>query len=480
MTKRGVQSSYEELFDKMSAQLRGDTALIIGMETLSRVWYFSGRDDFTPDLEREFLAVVSLNMKAAVYEAKELLPVVDLTVITKGIVAINLVMKRRGRVLGVDCIIEDAHAGLRDTTKGRCVSFVQTSFITRETIFELVHSFPRAKRTLRRASRRILLRAGFRCSIDVLKLIWHEHGYRRGKRNLRKVIEAMEQADSFNEAASEDDFRKLTQMQSMTVKRQKSRNKELTSDEAYIDLMHARTSACQGGGGHFQREGSGSFKKRRAGSSAASGGGEVGGPSPEVLRALDEHGLLLSEMVEKQQALEEALHAQLEMMAQLLPAGATPPAAVARFSNSKDKAGAAPATAAAARPAVPGSGIKGAFGGFASRRSMRSDNGEQRRADAPVLGGHDHHLNPAAHAAHFVTRIEHAAHINPRYIALGGLDEHSKLPAASANAYAAYSSALLSARATRGSNRSSMPVVEGEVVEHDYNAPENQPPALAC
>tara|TARA_B110001452_G_C15022869_1_gene357512 strand:+ start:216 stop:521 length:306 start_codon:yes stop_codon:yes gene_type:complete len=101
-----------------------------------------------------------------------------------------------------------------------------------------------------------------------------------------------------------------------------------------------------------------------------------------------------------------------------------------------------------------------------------------------VTEGHDHHLNPAAHAAHFITRVEHAAHVNPRYIALGGREEHSKLPAASANAYAAYSSALLSARgATRGSSRDpSMPVVQGEAVEtqHDYNAPENQPSELAC
>ena len=45
------------------------------------------------------------------------------------------VAKRRGCVLGIDCIIEDAHCNLRDIAKATCVSFVQTSYITRETLF---------------------------------------------------------------------------------------------------------------------------------------------------------------------------------------------------------------------------------------------------------------------------------------------------------------------------------------------------------
>lgn len=42
---------------KMSVQLRGDTAVKIGMDTLQRVWYFS-----IDSVEREFLAVVALNL----------------------------------------------------------------------------------------------------------------------------------------------------------------------------------------------------------------------------------------------------------------------------------------------------------------------------------------------------------------------------------------------------------------------------------
>ena len=61
--------SYDSLMVKMSVQLRGDTAVKIGMTTLSRVWYFS-----LDAVEKEFLAVVALNLYGAVYDVREVLP----------------------------------------------------------------------------------------------------------------------------------------------------------------------------------------------------------------------------------------------------------------------------------------------------------------------------------------------------------------------------------------------------------------------
>lgn len=91
-------TSYDKLMVKMSVQLRGDTALRIATSTLSRVWYFS-----LDNCEKEFLAVVALNLYGAVFEAREVLPTVDLTVISKGLAARRLVIHTKGAVLGMVC-----------------------------------------------------------------------------------------------------------------------------------------------------------------------------------------------------------------------------------------------------------------------------------------------------------------------------------------------------------------------------------------
>ena len=101
-------NSYNTLMVKMSTQLRGDTAVRIGMTTLSRVWYFS-----LDSVEKEFLAVVALNLYGAVYDVREVLPTVDLTVITKGMAARKLRIFTKGAALGTDCVIPDARQNLR-------------------------------------------------------------------------------------------------------------------------------------------------------------------------------------------------------------------------------------------------------------------------------------------------------------------------------------------------------------------------------
>merc|ERR1719409_1306463 len=150
-------ASYDSLMLKMSVLLRGDTALKIGMATLSRVWYFS-----LDMVEKEFMAVVALNLHGAVYETRETLPTVDLTVLMKGMAAMKLRIFSKGTVLGTDCVIPDEHIGLRDLDTANCLTFVQTSQISRARLFTIVEHFPVAKLHLRKAAAIYTLRQAFR------------------------------------------------------------------------------------------------------------------------------------------------------------------------------------------------------------------------------------------------------------------------------------------------------------------------------
>ena len=149
-------ASYNALMVKMSVQLRGDTALKIGIDTLSRVWYFS-----LQNVEKEFLAVVALNLQSALYEAREKLPTVDLTVITKGMAARKLRIFTKGSTLGTDCIIPDERWSLRDLSTANCLTFVQTSQISRANLFTILDYFPVAKQHIRHAASIQALRAAF-------------------------------------------------------------------------------------------------------------------------------------------------------------------------------------------------------------------------------------------------------------------------------------------------------------------------------
>lgn len=141
----------------MSVGLRGDTALKIGMSSLSYIWYFS-----LDHVEKEFLAVVALNLYGAVYEAREVLPTVDLTVISSGMAARRLLIFSKSSVLGTECIIPDERQGLREVDPANCLTFVQTSQISRRTLFSVVEHFPIAKAHLKKAATIYTLRSAFR------------------------------------------------------------------------------------------------------------------------------------------------------------------------------------------------------------------------------------------------------------------------------------------------------------------------------
>lgn len=156
--------SYNRLLEKMPAQLRGDTALLMGEEVLRNVWYL--KSDF---VEKEFLAVIALNMHHAVYETKERMPTVDLTVMLKGMAALRLKISTKGGVFGEDCLIPEKHSGLRDATGVSCLSFVMVAFITRKSLFGLVQNFPAANHWLVRCSRILMLRSGMTKYLIVYK-----------------------------------------------------------------------------------------------------------------------------------------------------------------------------------------------------------------------------------------------------------------------------------------------------------------------
>ena len=62
--------------------------------------------------------MAALALRAAVYEAREQMPVTDLTVITMGITARRLLISTKGDVLGIDCIIPDDRVALRENDHG--------------------------------------------------------------------------------------------------------------------------------------------------------------------------------------------------------------------------------------------------------------------------------------------------------------------------------------------------------------------------
>ena len=87
----------------------------------------------------EFLAIVALSLKASVYETRELIMSEDLTVIVKGMCARKLRIMVK-TVFGVDCIIPTTTPASA-TSSRRCLTFVQTTSISRATIFEVCGPF---------------------------------------------------------------------------------------------------------------------------------------------------------------------------------------------------------------------------------------------------------------------------------------------------------------------------------------------------
>ena len=174
-----MEASYDKLILKMSAQLRGDTALIIGTTTLQRIWYFSlGQQHSFRNIECEpqFLSLVALNLTTTVYEAREVIPTYDLTVIVRGVVARRLVMLTKGAVLGTDCVIPETLEALRPLEAAYSLTFVQTSMISRASLVKLVEHFPNSKAALNHAAAIYTLKGAFRLAWTQHKRLLREKG----------------------------------------------------------------------------------------------------------------------------------------------------------------------------------------------------------------------------------------------------------------------------------------------------------------
>lgn len=161
------QSSYKYLLGKMSERLRGDTALLIGVNVMRRVWYFDLRSF---DIEKDFLAHIALAMERYIFEAKERFKLSDLTVIINGTVCVGLRIVLKGCVLGQDCLIRREHETLRENAQGcaACLTVVETTTISREAILQTAESFPKAKKHLQWVIRRLTFRAAVKRVIRAL------------------------------------------------------------------------------------------------------------------------------------------------------------------------------------------------------------------------------------------------------------------------------------------------------------------------
>ena len=148
------ESGYSAIFERMSNKLRADTALIMGETHVQLVWYLH-----KSKCEVGFLCEVALNLKPALYEIHEPLPIKKLTVLTRGLVAQQMRLIGAGKVLGTDCILQEAHWGLRNLDPVMCLSYVQVSCISRDTLYSLAKEYPQAARTLGEAARHMTVRA---------------------------------------------------------------------------------------------------------------------------------------------------------------------------------------------------------------------------------------------------------------------------------------------------------------------------------
>ena len=177
------EGGYSAIFERMSNKLRADTALLMGEAHVQAVWYLR-RDK----CENGFLCEVSLNLRPAVYEIHETLPIKKLTVITRGLVAQRMRLISQGRVLGIDCLLKDQHSGLRDLDPVMCLSFVHVACISRDTLFNLAAEYPRALQTLGQASRHMTIRSA-------LMLYYRKYvRYNKklpGKNGIEDIVEAI-------------------------------------------------------------------------------------------------------------------------------------------------------------------------------------------------------------------------------------------------------------------------------------------------
>ena len=141
---------YEQLLAKMSKRLRGDASLIVATRAFKRVSYLRH-----PDIEPEFLCHLTIRFKLAVYSRLERISTQSLFIVDRGVCAKKGKIALIGACLGQDMIVSNEM--LRDTSDAVALTFVQTVFLTKDAIFELLPEFPGAYKVIRKAAYKMAL-----------------------------------------------------------------------------------------------------------------------------------------------------------------------------------------------------------------------------------------------------------------------------------------------------------------------------------
>ena len=115
---------FDEIFLRMSDQLRSETAQLVAQDSLLKIWYFNHANPRW-QVEADYLGMVALYLRPGVFEMNERIQMDKLTVIVRGQVWQNVRMFASGGVLGIDSIIDAKHDALRELAPAHCLSFVQ-------------------------------------------------------------------------------------------------------------------------------------------------------------------------------------------------------------------------------------------------------------------------------------------------------------------------------------------------------------------
>ena len=163
----------------MTPQLRGDTSLVRGAKVFKKVWYLRSLWDSTlwTKAERDnFYAKAALASTTAVFCPKEKVPSVDLSIVTRGLVAKNGhlgidvlaedVVLRFSGILGLPEISADV---LLDTTPGMALTLVQVTCLATSDFEQLLIEYPGAAQVVRTATIKIRLQHLFRRTAAVAR-----------------------------------------------------------------------------------------------------------------------------------------------------------------------------------------------------------------------------------------------------------------------------------------------------------------------
>lgn len=136
---------YEQLLNKMSRRLRGDASYIVAKRAFKRISYLSH-----PSVEVEFLCLLTTRFRLAVYSRLEWVSTSNLFIIDRGVCAKKGKIALVGSCLGEDMII--ALDWLRDLKDAIALTFLQTIYLPRDAIFDLLPGYPEAYKVIRRQS----------------------------------------------------------------------------------------------------------------------------------------------------------------------------------------------------------------------------------------------------------------------------------------------------------------------------------------